>query len=58
MPSNLPPGVRDSDVEGKRCPECGSREGCDCPDSGRSYLQRCDDDKSEARMERERAGDD
>lgn len=54
MPSNLPPGVMDSDVEGQRCPECGSRGGCDCQDSGdQSYRQHCEDDKADNHMERE-----
>lgn len=28
--SNLPPGFRESDVCGPKCPECGVIDGCEC----------------------------
>jgi hypothetical protein len=54
--TNLPPGVRESAVDGPPCPECGAH-GCDCEPEwcdGLSYRERCEIDKGEMRMERER----
>ena len=52
MPSNLPPGCRETDVEGEPCPECG-RRGCECEapawDDPTPYKERLEEMKADDR---------
>lgn len=53
--SNLPDGMRESEVDGPKCPQCGEF-GCECEDDGdpRTYRERIEDEKGEMKMELER----
>lgn len=54
MNPNLPPGVRQSDLDGPQCPQCGQR-GCDCDpdeDDGLTYRERVEERKAEAKEDR------